>query len=221
MDTHRSSALRQDPFPPVYGAFGSSEATFTPRGLRTRGKLIEAAREILEEVGYPDATVTLITQRSGVSLGTFYRYFENKEQLFLLLLRSLVLTLYEAVSGTWRPDDVLGSLRESSRRYLTAYNDNRKLIAAMRDMASSVPDGAALWWELRLHTYKRMEHYLTSVVTGRGLDPAMTVSALGGMVEQFAYYWFVEAERYGREPPDIDEAADTLGRIWYETLYAR
>lgn len=192
----------------------------TPRGERTRQRLLQGARELLEEVGYREATVTAITRRSGVSLGTFYRYFENREALFLLLLRSLVGVLYDSVTGTWTRDDVAASLRRTTRCYLEAYYENRLLIASMMDMASSVPEAAELWWELRQYTYSRMERHLDGQgAIEEGFDPRLAVAALGGMVEQFAHYWYVQGERYDREPPALDEAADTLGAIWYRACF--
>lgn len=215
-----SSSLDTGALAPDFGFLDADTLDLTPRGKRTRARLVQAARELLEDVGYPAATVTEITRRSGVSLGTFYRYFVNKEALFLLLLRSLVETLYSAVGGTWRNDDVQGSLRESTQRYLTAYYDNRRLIAALRDMASSVPDAASLWWELRMRTYRRMHVYLVEPANQHGLQPDLAVAALGGMVEQFAFFWYVEGERHGRELPTLDEAAQTLSQMWYRSIYS-
>jgi AcrR family transcriptional regulator len=204
---------------PDFGVLDPDQLALTPRGKRTRARLVQAARELLEDVGYPAATVTEVTRRSGVSLGTFYRYFDNKEELFLLLLRSLVETLYDSVGGVWRDDDVQGSLKDTTKRYLTAYCDNGRLIAALRDMASSVPEAAQLWWELRMHTYRRMVVHLTEVAEKRGLQPDLAVAALGGMVEQFAYFWYVEGERYGRQQPSLDDAAFNLSQLWYRSIY--
>lgn len=203
------------------GIVGANGVELTPRGRRTRGKLVAAAREVLEAVGYPAATVTGVTDKSGVSLGTFYRYFDNKEELFLLLLRSLVETLYDAVGGAWQSDDAEESLRVSTLRYLTAYHENRLLIGALRDMASSVPKAAELWWELRQQTYQRMRGNMEDLASRRGMNPDLAVAALGGMVEQFAYFWYVEGERYGhvRDMPPLEEAARDLSTIWHRSLY--
>lgn len=191
----------------------------TSRGERTRQRLMQSARDLLEEVGYHDSTVTDITERSGVSLGSFYRYFDNKEELYLLLLQSLVQELYDSVGGTWDETDVEGSLRRSTLRYLEAYHANRRLISALQDMAGVVPESARLWWELRLRTFQRMQRFLENS-SDEGDGPHYVASALGGMVEQFANYWYVQGERHGGKPPPLDEAAVTLARLWYRAVYA-
>lgn len=58
----------------------------TRRGRKTREKLLEAAEAEFGERGFADATIASITQRAGVALGTFYVYFESKEEIFRALV---------------------------------------------------------------------------------------------------------------------------------------
>src|SRR5438105_2845347 len=55
----------------------------------TRQRLLRAAQELIEEGGYPAASVAAIAERAGVAAGTLYRHFESKEQLFVELFRSV------------------------------------------------------------------------------------------------------------------------------------
>jgi AcrR family transcriptional regulator len=61
----------------------------TERGRKTLRRLLEAAALEFGERGYHDAAITGITQRAGVALGTFYTYFESKEELFRALVRDM------------------------------------------------------------------------------------------------------------------------------------
>jgi AcrR family transcriptional regulator len=58
----------------------------TRRGRETREKLLHAAEAEFGERGYADASIASITQRAGVALGTFYVYFESKEEIFRALV---------------------------------------------------------------------------------------------------------------------------------------
>ncbi len=58
----------------------------TARGKRTREKLLAAAEIEFGENGFHEAAISGITQRAGVALGTFYVYFESKEEIFRALV---------------------------------------------------------------------------------------------------------------------------------------
>jgi AcrR family transcriptional regulator len=55
----------------------------------TRGRLLAAAQELIEDGGYGAASVAAIAGRAGVAAGTLYRHFPSKEQLFVELFRSV------------------------------------------------------------------------------------------------------------------------------------
>ena len=65
---------------------GSDKIPKTKRGRRTREKLLHAAEAEFGENGFADTSIASITQRAGVALGTFYVYFESKEEIFRALV---------------------------------------------------------------------------------------------------------------------------------------
>jgi len=71
------------------GAVSAGKAPRTERGRRTVRKLLEAAAQEFGQRGYHEAAITGITARAGVALGTFYTYFESKEELFRALVRDM------------------------------------------------------------------------------------------------------------------------------------
>jgi len=81
----------------------SQTSTLTPRGQRTRGKLLDAAERVFGELGYERASIVEITKTAGVAQGTFYVYFESKHAVFAELVDTLGRTLRQelgrAVSG--------------------------------------------------------------------------------------------------------------------------
>ncbi|MFC0128943.1 TetR/AcrR family transcriptional regulator [Ralstonia solanacearum] len=52
-----------------------------------REAILAAAKDVFEEVGFEQATMSEITARVGGSKATLYRYFESKEALFMELVR--------------------------------------------------------------------------------------------------------------------------------------
>jgi AcrR family transcriptional regulator len=70
-------------------AVSAGKAPRTERGRKTVRKLLEAAAQEFGQRGYHEAAITGITARAGVALGTFYTYFESKEELFRALVRDM------------------------------------------------------------------------------------------------------------------------------------
>ena len=64
----------------------SNKTPKTARGKRTREKLLQAAEIEFGEKGFHEAAVSGITYRAGVALGSFYTYFESKEEIFKALV---------------------------------------------------------------------------------------------------------------------------------------
>lgn len=54
-------------------------------GRATRSKLLDAGASVFASKGYHDTRVDDIVESAGTSHGTFYRYFDNKDQLFRVI----------------------------------------------------------------------------------------------------------------------------------------
>ena len=52
------------------------------KGVETRARLLAAAKEVFEQDGFLDARISDIAERAGLSHGSFYHYFESKEEVF-------------------------------------------------------------------------------------------------------------------------------------------
>lgn len=59
------------------------------RKQRTRSALMNAAQVLVRKRGYDNITIQDITDAADVGLGTFYNYFESKNELFETILQEL------------------------------------------------------------------------------------------------------------------------------------
>ena len=69
----------------------------------TRGKIIDAAWKLFYRQGYDDTTVEEIIEESGTSRGSFYHYFQGKDDL-LSTLADVFDRKYEELSETMDPE---------------------------------------------------------------------------------------------------------------------
>ncbi len=67
-------------------------------------QLLDAAAEVFAEVGYEAATTNAIAARAGVSPGSLYQFFANKEALAEALAERFVEQLHSLQEDTLTPD---------------------------------------------------------------------------------------------------------------------
>ncbi|WP_257557399.1 TetR/AcrR family transcriptional regulator [Sphingobium sp. CFD-2] len=61
----------------------------TARGERTRRALLSAAAEEFGEKGFHEGSISGITRRAGCALGSFYTYFDSKDDIFRALVADM------------------------------------------------------------------------------------------------------------------------------------
>lgn len=61
----------------------------TERGRKTLRALLDAAALEFGERGFHEASISAITRRAGVALGSFYTYFDSKDAVFRALVTDL------------------------------------------------------------------------------------------------------------------------------------
>jgi AcrR family transcriptional regulator len=69
------------------GATVGAKQPRTDRGRRTLRAILDAAAIEFGDRGFYETGIIQITQRAGVALGTFYTYFDSKEDVFQALVR--------------------------------------------------------------------------------------------------------------------------------------
>lgn len=106
----RAAAVRNAGIQPVTKARPVNVVPAKPKLRRAekvegnRRSLFRAAAQVVGSVGYTEASIAAITQAAGLAQGTFYRYFESRQDLFNRLLpyvgQNLVNFLAERVAGS-------------------------------------------------------------------------------------------------------------------------
>ncbi|MBA3676654.1 MAG: TetR/AcrR family transcriptional regulator [Sphingosinicella sp.] len=121
----------------------------TARGQKTLRRLIEAAAVEFGERGYHEAAITGITQRAGVALGSFYTYFESKEEVFRALVRDMSHSVRQHVAGAVKDaPDRLAAERLGLTAFIAFVRKHPELYRIIEESQFVAPDA-----------YR--EHYLT------------------------------------------------------------
>lgn len=190
-------------------------APATSRGRRTRAALVQAGRELFEELGFDNTRIDHVATRAGVSHGTFYTYFDSKESLLREIVHTVVGDIFSASRvGPLVPDaDAYARIETANRRYLRAVTENSRILKVLDTVADTREDFRVLRVQVREGFVARGMEGLTRLqaqgLADPDLPPRATASALGAMVESFAHLWQDPVEGL-----DEDAAVDVLTRLW-------
>ncbi len=64
-----------------------------------RSQILDAAYDVFASKGYRDTTVAHIAQKLGIGHGTFYRYFENKNDVFEQVLTAGLMRVAQSIAS--------------------------------------------------------------------------------------------------------------------------
>lgn len=100
----------------------------TERGRRTLRLLLDAAAKEFGEKGFHDASISGITRQAGTALGTFYTYFESKDEIFRALVQDLSAQVgQEARRSLTEGLDALGTERAALEGFLRFARDHKEI----------------------------------------------------------------------------------------------
>ncbi|MDP9901989.1 TetR/AcrR family transcriptional regulator [Variovorax ginsengisoli] len=99
----------------------------TPRQARSQAMvevILESTARVLGERGYAGTNTNVVAERAGVSVGSVYQYFPNKDSLVTALHERHGAQMYAAIAAvlaTERPDGLRGHVQAMVRALLAAH----------------------------------------------------------------------------------------------------
>ncbi|MET0390440.1 MAG: TetR/AcrR family transcriptional regulator [Polyangiales bacterium] len=211
-----------DPSSPPAADKTGARSTRSSKGARTRERLVEAAKEIFEEHGFLNARISDIAERAGQSHGSFYYYFDSKEEIF----REVAAAVDQRLLFAPMQDVILASsglplqqrIREAMRRYLESYRKEAQIMGLIEHVARFDP----VVNTLRLNRHKQHSEQVAETIrqlqrkklADPKLDPMITAAALGALTHRFAEMWFV----HGAIDITMKQAIEQLSTIYANAL---
>jgi AcrR family transcriptional regulator len=155
------------------------------RGERTRQRLLEAGATVLPSRGYHDTRVDDLVAAAGVSHGTFYRYFDNKDDFFGVLAQEASTSMLRLLDAL-RPDAGAAELRAWLHDWFGTYARYGGVISTWQEMQTT-PALATLARQVAASVLAR----LAQALAGRGFgDPEVDAVVFLGVVERLPYSVF-------------------------------
>ena len=192
------------------------------KGVETRARLVSAAKEVFERDGFLDARISDIAERAGLSHGSFYHYFESKEEVFREVAADvderLAAPLNQVILDSSSPATPHDRIREAMRQHLESYRAEARIMGVIEQVSR---------FDEQIHAvrYARHQEYLTQVaesirrlqqhgLADPRLDPTVAAAGLGSMTYRFPEMWFVQ----GLLDCDFEEGVDQITRLFVNAL---
>ncbi len=193
----------------------------TQKGRRTEAAFLDAARQVFAEKGYFNAKISDIARAAGKSSGSFYNYYENKEELLQALLDQFSTEVLEQ-SFKHQGGDPEEGVRAAVRAYWTTYRKYLAEMVGMFQMSMTDEVFAARWREFRtvgvravLAGIKHAEQAGYRTVR----RPELLASAIVATLDSFCWVWMAAGGEADMDAPTDEDAIETLSALWYRSVY--
>ena len=117
------------------------------RAKATYDAILQAAIRVLVEEGYPDASTVKIAQAAGVSVGTVYAYFADKDEIFSTYVDTRIGEILSAIASNVSMASyatVEEGIRDVIGAAVTFTMNNKRTLSAMVGKIPGVYDGMML-----------------------------------------------------------------------------
>ncbi|WP_319448800.1 MULTISPECIES: TetR/AcrR family transcriptional regulator [unclassified Mycobacterium] len=189
------------------------------KGRRTRARFIDAGKVVFERDGFLQARITDVAAEAGVSHGSFYHYFQTKEELFREIAEQVEVRLV-SMDDIPQSDESTGPLdriRAANRSYLQAYRQESRIMRVIEEVSRYDEDVRRVRTKRDDYLAVRLEAAISRLqaagLADERVEPRYAAEALGGMVARFAENLFVGGRSY-----DFEAAVEQLTLLWANAL---
>jgi len=194
-----------------------ADANPTPRsakGARTRARLVEAAKRIFERDGFLESRIVDIADEAHIAPGTFYHYFDSKEELFREVAETQEARLVAVPDHPLRPgESAMEEIRGSIRLYMSRYREEAAIMGVIEQVSRYDEHVNAVRFATLQHFVEQSERNIRSLqeagTADSRLDARLVATALCSMTARFAELWLVQ----GYEDYRFEDTVEQLSML--------
>ena len=208
----------------------STSNTIQPFGEEDNSKrrqILDGARKVFMDLGFDGASMNEIARAAGVSKGTLYVYFADKNRLFEAILEDEALQKSKVVYNLDPKRDVETTLREFGRAYIGAMcrPGGGSSIRTVMAIAERMPDiGRQFYENVLAKTFDRLADYLQARLGPDDLaieDCELAAAQFMQMCQATLFLPFVFQAEPAPSAERIARVVDSATRVFLTTYRAR
>ena len=192
-----------------------------------RRQILDGARKVFMDLGFDGASMNEIARSAGVSKGTLYVYFADKNRLFEAIVETEALEKGKLIYNLDPRRDAETTLREFGRAYIESMcrPGGGSSIRTVMAIAERMPDVGRRFYENVLEkTISRLADYLRAHVGPSDLaidDCRLAASQFMMMCQATLFLPFVFQAAPAPSAERIAEVVDSATRVFLATYRAK
>lgn len=190
--------------------------------MRHRGEILNAALELFANKGYHNVTMHQVAERAEFAVGTLYKFFDDKEDLYKALVKERATELHSILRDALEAaGDEVAKVRNYIREKGRVFAENLPLVRLYfaETRGASFNIRAGLDGEIR-QLYDQLLESLSAVFRAgiskglfRKMDSYYMALALDGMTNTFILAWLEHPKKHPYE-----KNADLVEQLFFEKV---
>ncbi len=191
------------------------------RTVRTREKLLVAARHVFLENDFQTTTISQIIKRAGVGYGTAYVHFEGKDELLIVLMEDVMDRFHQVAEQPFEPgtaEEAKKQIEQQAMAFLQLAEQEREMLRVVEQAIGISYVIRTKWKQIRERFIERIScdirYAQRNGLARPDLNPVLVARG-----------WFFANEMYLFEvvreetTASIEEIAKTLTAVYTTGLY--
>ncbi len=206
--------------PPQKRASVLPSESLNRRGLRSRNRLKDAARSLLNERGYRNLRVQDVTDRAGVANGLFYRYFHDLREIVAEISSDFFEVVIDDTETLEIPDYPYDWIYRNHCNVVKRFAQNPGILACLFGLAGDYEEFDAIWKKNAHKWNLQVADFLQAKAGFERLKAKRMGFVLGAMTEGVIYQALIrhteDLSEFGSHPEDI---AEVIAVMWYRAIF--
>jgi AcrR family transcriptional regulator len=168
--------------------------------VQRRTQILKAAMDVFTRKGFAAATIPEIAGKAGIAVGTVYLYYASKRELFIAVIKDLIITapLLDLIYRIPRENIAVVFGQIMQNRFDLIQSEEMSRMPSLMGEVARDPELRALWVERffkpLFSQFEAIYRAMTPPGTPGRIEPAVAVRAVGGLIMGFLVFRLLEGE---------------------------
>lgn len=191
------------------------------RSIKTRVKLLDAAKEVFLEEGFHKATISQMIKKANIGYGTAYVHFEGKEEILVVLMENVMEKFYEIAEVSFLPrtkKEAMEIILKQATAFLKMAETERNMMQVF-EQAIGISTAISIKWKaIREKFIQRISEDIAYAQENGLARPELNhkLAARGWFFTNEMYLWEIVRNEHH---DTVEEVAKTITAIYTRGLY--